>query len=203
MHLVNLRAHQRYGPVVRTGPNNLDLDLPALIKTVYSSDGRWRKTDFYAPASNVMDGRVVYNLFSLQDPVEHARQKRPVARHYSLAGVLTLESHVDETIRLLCRMLEQRHMPGCHDGKAGDETWGQFSSGFDVGEWIKMCTFWVLLQTALLLLPHPDFFFFPVPSRFFCASSMEMNSATLKIRKKLTALLEYGRCMGCHRPNHI
>ncbi|KAK8096268.1 hypothetical protein PG999_014290 [Apiospora kogelbergensis] len=146
MHLVNLRAHQRYGPVVRTGPNNLDLDLPALIKTVYSSDGRWRKTDFYAPASNVMDGRVVYNLFSLQDPVEHARQKRPVARHYSLAGVLTLESHVDETIRLLCRMLEQRHMPGCHDGKAGDETWGQFSSGFDVGEWIKMYAWDVIGQ---------------------------------------------------------
>ncbi|KAK8087524.1 hypothetical protein PG997_002485, partial [Apiospora hydei] len=135
MHLVNLRAHQKYGPVVRTGPNNLDLDLPGLIKTVYSSDGRWRKTEFYPPASNVMDGRVVFNLFSLQDPAEHARQKRPVAKHYSPAGVLTLEPHVDETIRLLCRRLEERYM-SANDGEGTSEL---FSSGFVIGQWIKMC----------------------------------------------------------------
>ncbi|KAK8043955.1 hypothetical protein PG994_012793 [Apiospora phragmitis] len=146
MHLVNLRAHQKYGPVVRTGPNHLDLDLPGLIKTVYSSDGRWRKTDFYPPASNVMDGRVVDNLFSLQDPAQHARQKRPVAKHYSLAGVLSLEPYVDETIRLLCRMLEERYMPARSGGDGEGETGERFSPGFDLGQWIKMYTWDVIGQ---------------------------------------------------------
>lgn len=129
IHLVNRRTHEKYGPVVRTGPNNLDLDLPALIKTIYSADGKWRKTSFYPPASNVADGKVVPNLFSLLDPAEHARQKRPVARHYSLAGVLQLESHFDDAIRLLCHQLEKRYMT--QDG--------EFGAGFDVGQWIKMC----------------------------------------------------------------
>ena len=175
--------------MVRTGPNNLDLDLPELIKTVYSSDGRWRKTDFYPPASNVMDGRIVYNLFSLQDPVEHARQKRPVAKHYSLAGVLTLEPHVDETIRLLCRMLEQRFLPS-RGGNDEDMTCGCFRSGFDMGEWIKMCKFWAPLPTVLLLLMCPNFFFFPIPSRFFCGTSLVMNWARNYCVHCMTTLFE-------------
>ncbi|TLD05448.1 uncharacterized protein PgNI_09239 [Pyricularia grisea] len=135
IHLVNLRAHQKYGPVVRTGPNNLDLDLPALVKTVYSADGRFRKTEFYPPASTVVNGRVAYNLFSLRDPIEHARQKRPVAKHYSLAGTLSLQPHVDDTIRLLCRSLEERYV-------GADE----FGEGFDLGEWVKMYAWDVIGQ---------------------------------------------------------
>ncbi|KAI6347078.1 hypothetical protein MCOR30_000395 [Pyricularia oryzae] len=137
IHLVNLRAHQRYGPVVRTGPNQLDLDLPALVKTIYSSDGRFRKTDFYPPASTVVDGRVAYNLFSLRDPAEHARQKRPVAKHYSLAGTLALQPHVDDTIRLLRRSLDERYMGA--DG---------FGEGFDLGEWVKMYAWDVIGQVT-------------------------------------------------------
>ena len=35
--------HDKYGPVVRIGPNLLDLDYPELIKTLYSADGKYRK----------------------------------------------------------------------------------------------------------------------------------------------------------------
>ncbi|KAH6689886.1 pisatin demethylase [Plectosphaerella plurivora] len=136
IHLVNRQTHEKYGPIVRTGPNNLDLDLPVLIKTIYSSDGKWRKTDFYPPASNVADGKVVPNLFSLLDPAEHARQKRPVAKHYSLAGVLQLECHFDDAIRLLCHQLEERYMT--RDG--------EFGTGFDIGQWIKMYAWDVIGQ---------------------------------------------------------
>ncbi|KAH8660613.1 pisatin demethylase [Xylariales sp. PMI_506] len=125
--------HEKYGPVVRTGPNNLDLDLPALIGVIYTSDGKWRKTKFYPPASNVVGNKVVPNLFSLLDPVEHARQKRPVAKHYSLASVLQLESHIDEVIRLLCSQLEN---PSMHDATDRDDE--LTSTGIDLGLWVKM-----------------------------------------------------------------
>ena len=35
--------HEKFGPVVRIGPNLLDLDYPELIKTIYSTDGKWHK----------------------------------------------------------------------------------------------------------------------------------------------------------------
>lgn len=35
-HIVVRGLHQRYGPVVRIGPNMLDIDEPSLIKTLYN-----------------------------------------------------------------------------------------------------------------------------------------------------------------------
>lgn len=37
------KLHEKYGPVVRLGPNKLDLDYPELIKTLYSADTKWLK----------------------------------------------------------------------------------------------------------------------------------------------------------------
>lgn len=37
------KLHKKYGPVLRLGPNLLDIDYPELIKTVYSTDGKWPK----------------------------------------------------------------------------------------------------------------------------------------------------------------
>jgi hypothetical protein len=37
------QLHEKYGPIVRIGPNLLDLDLPELIKVVYGTDGKWAK----------------------------------------------------------------------------------------------------------------------------------------------------------------
>ncbi|CRK43927.1 hypothetical protein BN1723_005912 [Verticillium longisporum] len=140
IHLVNLRTHRKYGPVVRTGPNNLDLDVPSLVKTIYTTDHKWLKTEFYPPASNVVNREPVPNLFSLIDPAEHVRQKKPVAKHYSMTSVLQLEPHFDEAIRLLCCQLEGRFMhKWVHDCC-------EFSSEFDLGQWIKMYAWDVIGQ---------------------------------------------------------
>ena len=42
-HLRIKELHEKYGPVVRIGPNLLDLDYPELIKTLYGTDDKWRK----------------------------------------------------------------------------------------------------------------------------------------------------------------
>jgi hypothetical protein len=34
--MVIQELHKKYGPVVRIGPNVLDLDIPELIKTIYN-----------------------------------------------------------------------------------------------------------------------------------------------------------------------
>ena len=35
--------HEKYGPVVRIGPNVLSLDYPELIPTIYDTKGTYRK----------------------------------------------------------------------------------------------------------------------------------------------------------------
>lgn len=42
-HIKVKELHEQYGPVVRLGPNTLDLDYPELIKTMYGADNKWLK----------------------------------------------------------------------------------------------------------------------------------------------------------------
>lgn len=37
------KLHEKHGPVVRLGPNMLNLDIPQLIRTIYTTDLRWAK----------------------------------------------------------------------------------------------------------------------------------------------------------------
>jgi hypothetical protein len=108
--------HKKYGPVVRIAPNIVDLDLPELIKTIYNTKGDYRKTEFYHGSSAKSNGKIIYNLFSECDPEVHAQQKRPIAKHYSMTGVLPLEPHVDEVITYLCQRLEEEFIDGSSAG---------------------------------------------------------------------------------------
>ena len=37
------KLHEKYGPVVRIGPNLLDIDYPEISKVIYGTDGSWIK----------------------------------------------------------------------------------------------------------------------------------------------------------------
>ncbi|KAE8374016.1 cytochrome P450 [Aspergillus bertholletiae] len=109
--------HKKYGPVVRIAPNVIDLDLPGMISTIYSTKGDYLKTEFYHGSSVKSNGRIIYNLFSECDPNIHAQQKRPIAKYYSMTGVVPLEPHIDEMIKYLCQRLEEEFMDGSNAGK--------------------------------------------------------------------------------------
>lgn len=102
------KLHEKYGPIVRIGPNLLDLDFPELSRVIYSTDGKWVKSDFYKNSSSMIDGKQVFHMFSEVDNVEHARLKRPVVRHYSVPAVLALEPHMDKVIADLLQHLRKR-----------------------------------------------------------------------------------------------
>ncbi|GFF61337.1 pisatin demethylase [Aspergillus udagawae] len=129
MQILTMDLHKKYGPVVRIAPNVVDLDMPELIRTIYSTRGDYRKTEFYHASSAKNNGKIIYNLFSECDPQVHAQQKRPIAKHYSMSGVLPLEPHIDETIGVLCQRLEEEFIDG---SKAG--------SLCDIGQWLLYYT---------------------------------------------------------------
>ncbi|KAM7198734.1 benzoate 4-monooxygenase [Naviculisporaceae sp. PSN 640] len=102
------QLHKKYGPVVRIGPNTVTLDFPELIKTIHGTDGKFRKTGFYASASAVVDGNLIYTLFGEPDPGRHAQARRPVNKFYTTGAALELEPHMDDAIRELCSQLDKR-----------------------------------------------------------------------------------------------
>ncbi|KAK7950942.1 cytochrome P450 monooxygenase [Apiospora aurea] len=108
------KLHEKYGPVIRTGPNLLELDIPSLIRTVYSTDGKWKKSNFYNVNSTIVDGKILYNLFSETDPAEHAILKKPIVRHYSTSSVLATEPLMDEVLEDFCGHLEKRFIQPGH-----------------------------------------------------------------------------------------
>lgn len=67
-------------------------------------------------------------MFSLTDVSEHARMKRPIAKHYSPAGVLSIEPLVDTVIGQFCQHLESRFIKGPSSGQV-----------CDLGDWIAYC----------------------------------------------------------------
>ncbi|KAL3293974.1 benzoate 4-monooxygenase cytochrome p450 [Colletotrichum asianum] len=102
------KLHDKYGPIVRLGPNLLDIDIPELIKIVYGTDGKWSKSDLYKNSSSIINGKITYHMFSETNNVEHARMKRPVVRHYSVPSVLAMEPHMDRCIDEFCDHLQKR-----------------------------------------------------------------------------------------------
>jgi len=124
-HHVIEALHKKYGPIVRIGPNTLDLDYPELIKTIYSTDGKWRKTEFYESNSVKMNGKIQYHIFSTTSQTEHARMKRPIVKYYSMSYVLALEPHIDTVITDFCKHLDWRFINGPNCPKP-----------CDLGEWI-------------------------------------------------------------------
>ncbi|KAK3374301.1 cytochrome P450 [Lasiosphaeria ovina] len=111
-HLKAMELHEKYGPVVRVGPNLLILDYPELVRTIYGTDEKWCKTEFYKNSSAVIDGKITFNLFSEPDAAEHTRKKRPVAKYFTMSAVLRLEPHIDSTIAEFIAQLDERFVKG-------------------------------------------------------------------------------------------
>ncbi|KAK7942479.1 Cytochrome P450 monooxygenase vrtE [Apiospora aurea] len=126
-HIGIKRLHDKHGPVVRIGPNTLDIDYPELIKKFYGTDGKWEKTEFYQNNSAIVDGKITYHLFSETNQKHHARMKRPIVQYYSASSVQSLEPLMDKVIADFCGHLETRF--------AGDN-----GKAFDLGEWIAFCS---------------------------------------------------------------
>ena len=67
-----LELHQRYGPIVRVGPNSLDFDCKAAIPIIYKSGRSMPKSDFYQGFTAIQP-----NLFGTQDEDVSTTASRP------------------------------------------------------------------------------------------------------------------------------
>ncbi|KUJ08920.1 putative cytochrome P450 pisatin demethylase [Mollisia scopiformis] len=76
LHIVEQDLHQRYGPIIRTGPNSLSFSTPEAFESIYGFNHGFEKGDFYAFARDPATG--VSNIFSARTHAEHRERRRKV-----------------------------------------------------------------------------------------------------------------------------
>ncbi|KAI7456622.1 hypothetical protein KC368_g7 [Hortaea werneckii] len=101
-HLEFWRCHEKYGPIVRTGPNSLSFNSKAALKEIYGFKANVRKSDFYSafPAT-----KNAYSTHSAIDKSVHARKRRVLSQAFSDSAIKSMESHMLEHIRSFCANL--------------------------------------------------------------------------------------------------
>ncbi|KAJ4294588.1 hypothetical protein N0V90_008279 [Kalmusia sp. IMI 367209] len=118
-HLAFHRAHVKYGPCVRIGPNMLSINTASALKTIYGFRANVRKADFYTafPAN-----KKTYNVHSSIDKMQHARKRRVMSHAFSDQAIKSLEKYILANVRTACRLLGENRK-GAEEGKAWGEAW--------------------------------------------------------------------------------
>lgn len=117
----HLKLHQRYGPLVRIGPNHVSFSDARLIPQVYSVSSKFYKSDFYSLFDIKTAVGQSPTVFSVRDEKLHKDYKRPIAPAYNLSALKELEPMNDECSAIFTRKL---------DGLIGKD--------IDLGQWLHV-----------------------------------------------------------------
>ena len=104
-HRISVNLHKKYGPIVRTAPNQVSVSTPQAVRQVYPvSTTAWLKSDWY----RVWRGPRKLDLFAGQDQKMHGQQRKWVARAYSTESLRDLEPYVDLCLKMLMEQFDKR-----------------------------------------------------------------------------------------------
>ncbi len=105
---ITTELHQRYGPIVRYGPNSLSFSDPASLVVIYGLHPVLEKSAHYQPLTKVSQGKEVISLNTLTDEKRASAIKRSTASGFAPSALLDYEPYVDETAALLVKRLTER-----------------------------------------------------------------------------------------------
>ncbi|KAF5617651.1 cytochrome P450 monooxygenase [Fusarium tjaetaba] len=107
-----IELHQRYGDIVRIGPNAVSIADPAALESIYGLKANYRKSKFYNAFMQMNKGKPVESFFTTQNISWHSAIKRPVSSAYSMTTLTDYEPHVNEVIN---QLIEQLTVGYCSD----------------------------------------------------------------------------------------
>ena len=98
--------HQKYGPVLRIGPNEVSFTSPSVVKEIYGQGTPYMKAPWYESMSVPPVG-----IFSLRDRKDHAARRRLLSHAFSQAALNSTEPVIAE---LVLKLVERvRKADGC------------------------------------------------------------------------------------------
>lgn len=104
------RLHQKYGPVIRIGPNEIHFNSLTALRTIYGPGSGFGRTDFY----RMFDVYGKQNLFTFHSSQAHGERKKLVANAYSKSNVIRgpVAEMVEEKIQEYLEMIEKTSKRG-------------------------------------------------------------------------------------------
>ena len=123
MNRVMISLHEKFGKLVRTGPNELSVADLGAIRTIYGPGSKFRKSDFYS----VIQGHRKFDMFAERDERLHGSQRKLISRAYSMESMKDVEPYIDGSIRIFLKNM--------------DILKGQ---SIDLGKWVQLFAFDVI-----------------------------------------------------------
>ncbi|KAL8409070.1 hypothetical protein RB594_007495 [Gaeumannomyces avenae] len=117
--------HERYGPVVRYAPGEVDVSGPAAARSIHAVKAGFLKSPFYSHL--ITDSSSVFNEIR---PEVHRRYKRYLSGHMSETGLKAFLPRIDDKVRLAIR-------------KMAEESRGTRGAA-DVAKWLMFLSFDVI-----------------------------------------------------------
>ncbi|KAL7805836.1 cytochrome P450 [Trichoderma aethiopicum] len=113
-HLQFWRLHQKYGKVVRYGPNSLSFSTNQSLKDIYGFKSNVRKAEFYNSFAHP-----VANTHNTRDKDVHARKRRVLSHAFSESAMKEMQRYILNNIRTFCEQI------GLQDGTSDSKGWTQ------------------------------------------------------------------------------
>ncbi|KAK4980787.1 hypothetical protein LTR66_010359 [Elasticomyces elasticus] len=120
MNTTMIALHQKHGPLVRTGPNEVSVADPNAIKSIYGAGTKFRKSDWYS----VWQGHRKFDIFAERNEKVHGTQRRLISRPYAMESLKELEPYVDDAVDRFMGHMKDRE----------GET-------VDMGKWVQLFAF--------------------------------------------------------------
>ena len=105
-----LKLHERYGRIVRIGPNTVSISDPAFINIIASPRGGFAKADSYSPLRIFLNGRSVGSVIDMQDEDGNRSIKRAVGNFFTTKHLLEYEPDLSATLSALVDNLRTHHL---------------------------------------------------------------------------------------------
>jgi cytochrome P450 len=107
------RLHDKYGPVVRVGSNEISFNSLSALRTIYGAGNNFERTSFY----RMFDAYGRANLFTFGPVEAHRARKRLLSHAYSNQTILASASSslIQEKVALYLRLLEENGPNPCNE----------------------------------------------------------------------------------------
>ncbi|RSM20901.1 hypothetical protein CDV31_000272 [Fusarium ambrosium] len=99
-HLEFWRMHQKYGPVVRFGPNSLCFNSNKALKEIFGFRTNVRKAEFYNAFVHP-----TANTHNTRDKEVHARKRRVMSQAFSESAMKEMQRYILNNVRTFCEQI--------------------------------------------------------------------------------------------------
>lgn len=99
--------HQKYGKLVRIGPNHISISDPTAVPIVYSTNPTWVKGPSYYGAVPVSKNRAVPSIIGMGE-AQHTAVRKSVGRAFTTNSLLDYEESIETTGQELLQVLSKQ-----------------------------------------------------------------------------------------------